>query len=984
MSEAIALVCKTCGRDFVMPEGKMLWPCPGCSTAHSRPRAEKRALADLRRAHQQRSDCDFVNAAANYQRVLNAHPDEAEALWGLALCKYGVEFVQDEKTGEHLPVIHFLNRRPFTEDPDCRQAMEKAGEADLPGYQKTAAYIARIQQEVLAAESQGREYDVFLCYKGSVPGAPDAVTREYQHALQLYTALREEGYSVFFAHMTLRRAAGANYEAQIFQALQSARVMLVFVSEPAYLNTPWVQSEWRRYLERVDAKDDCRLVPLLYDHCDPYNLPDAFQRRSIQGLAMDNVTALDDLRSILAECIPDDQPEPVRETVVVQQPAAPGIESLLRRATLFLEDGNWASADEYCEKVLDIDPECARAYVGKLMAAVKVRQQGMLKDAERPFDQNPNYAKAVRFADAELAKELKDAARIATEQHILAAKEAAYRKAEQAMAEARSEEAYKAAGKLFEIVSEYKDASERAAECIRKAEETRKEDIYRNAASRRDGARTEEEYKKAGQLFESVSGYKDASAQATQCALKAEETRKDTLYEKAERIKTHAWTVADYEEAIRAFKVISKWKDAEQEIEACRRVIEELHAKDRAQKEAEEQARQYWQRRRMMGKLLRVAAVVVPIAVILLVVFVILPGNKYNEAMAMMESGQYAEAAVAFGSLGEHADSEARYQECCYRLAERYLASGDTAYAAIWFGKAGQYRDAYDRSMNLWNQVAARDVIASSDGCAAGIRPNGTVVVVGDVGDMDVSGWRDIVDVAVADDAIFGLRSDGTVVCVGSLYYADKEVEFEKWEGIVAISAEGLTLYGLRMDGTVVTDGYLGSGDKRKVSKWEDVIAVEAGYACTMGLRADGTVVTISRRFNDKICSDWTDIVAVSAGGHYVGLCADGTVVAGGLYNDYDEQNVSGWRNIVDVVAAGNTTIGLRADGTVVAVGSYEDPITDAARSWRDITAIVSDGDLLLCLRSDGTVVTAGFNRNNAINVSNWRLKQIPRPTLPR
>ena len=94
-----------------------LWPCPGCSTPHSRPRATEKALADLHRAHQQRSACDFTNAAVNYQRVLNVHPDEAEALWGLALCKYGVEYVLDEKTNKHLPIIHFLNRRPFTEDP---------------------------------------------------------------------------------------------------------------------------------------------------------------------------------------------------------------------------------------------------------------------------------------------------------------------------------------------------------------------------------------------------------------------------------------------------------------------------------------------------------------------------------------------------------------------------------------------------------------------------------------------------------------------------------------------------------------------------------------------------------------------------------------------------------------------------------------------------------------------------------------------------
>lgn len=44
------------------------------------------------------------------------------------------------------------------------------------------------------------------------------------------------------------------------------------------------------------------------------------------------------------------------------------VSPLLRRVFLFLEDKNWQEADEYCEKVLDLDPENAMAYVGKLMA----------------------------------------------------------------------------------------------------------------------------------------------------------------------------------------------------------------------------------------------------------------------------------------------------------------------------------------------------------------------------------------------------------------------------------------------------------------------------------------------------------------------------------------------------------------------------------------------------------------------------------------
>ena len=69
-----------------------------------------------------------------------------------------------------------------------------------------------------------------------------------------------------------------------------------------------------------------------------------------------------------------------------------------------------------------------------------------------------------------------------------------------------------------------------------------------------------------------------------------------------------------------------------------------------------------------------------------------------------------------------------------------------------------------------------------------------------------------------------------------------------------------------------------------------------------MGLQADGPVLATKysgyEYFGQCDVSDWTDIVAVSAGTvHTVGLKSDGTVVAVGD-NDYDKCDVSGWRDI--------------------------------------------------------------------------------------
>ena len=59
----------------------------------------------------------------------------------------------------------------------------------------------------------------------------------------------------------------------------------------------------------------------------------------------------------------------------------------------------------------------------------------------------------------------------------------------------------------------------------------------------------------------------------------------------------------------------------------------------------------------------------------------------------------------------------------------------------------------------------------------------------------------------------------------------------------------------------------------------------------------------------------------VTAGGHTVGLKADGTVVAVGN-NWYGQLDVGGWTNVIQVGTGGGVhTVGLKANGTVVAVG---------------------------------------------------------------
>ena len=47
------------------------------------------------RANRLRTACQFDSARNVYEDIIKNFPEEAEAYWGLILCKYGIEYVDD-------------------------------------------------------------------------------------------------------------------------------------------------------------------------------------------------------------------------------------------------------------------------------------------------------------------------------------------------------------------------------------------------------------------------------------------------------------------------------------------------------------------------------------------------------------------------------------------------------------------------------------------------------------------------------------------------------------------------------------------------------------------------------------------------------------------------------------------------------------------------------------------------------------------------
>ena len=364
--------CKMCGGDIEISADKTFGTCEYCGSTMTLPKVddEQRAAAFNRGNHFRRSG-EFDKALAVYERIVAEDDNDAEAHWCCALCRFGIEYVEDPATYEWLPTCHRASFDSFLEDVDYLAAVEHSDGITRRQYQKDAAKIAEVQRGILATSQNEQPFDVFLCYKET--GEDGQRTRDSLMAQEVYYELTEQGYRVFFARITLEDKAGTEYEPYIFAALNSAKVMVVIGTKPEHFNAVWVKNEWSRFLSMM-KKDRSKLLLPCYRDMDPYDLPEALS--VLQSYDMSKIGFMQDLIRGVKKVIDAGKPqeaakETVKETVVVHNEGGSNVQALLKRGNMALEDGDWTKADEFFEQVLNQDAECGAAYLGKFLAKVK-------------------------------------------------------------------------------------------------------------------------------------------------------------------------------------------------------------------------------------------------------------------------------------------------------------------------------------------------------------------------------------------------------------------------------------------------------------------------------------------------------------------------------------------------------------------------------------------------------------------------------------
>ncbi len=858
--------CKMCGGALEVNGIETVAVCEYCGTKQTLPKLTDDRKANLYdRANHFRRNNEFDKAMSIYEGILNDDKTDAESYWSLVLCKYGIEYVEDPASRKRIPTV---NRAQFTSifmDEDYKSAIEYADGLQKEIYESEAKVIDDIQKGILEISQKEEPFDIFICYKETDANGrrtPDSVL-----ATELYHELTKEGFKVFFSRITLEDKLGTAYEPYIFAALNSSKVMVVLGTKQEHLNAVWVKNEWSRYLALIKNGARKTLIPA-YKDMDPYDLPEEFSH--LQAQDMSKLGFMQDLvRGIRKIAGEDEKPAAVKEKAVTSAPASANTAPLLERAFMFLEDGDWQSADEYCEKVLDLEPKNAEAYLGKLMAELKVKKQDDLKNCALPFESNANYQKIVRFGDDGLILFLGNANRFIKERNDKKRKEE-----EKARAEAK-------------INAE-------------------KEEKYRKAIDLKNAV-VIEKIKSAREIFLSLGDYKDSKEQSELCF--------SELYDRG----IGCLNGSDSDEwsyAIKVFESLGDYRDSKAK-------IEEVKAKIKAQEEKE---------KKLITKIVMIGVpALIVFIVAIFIINEVSVSKKYNNALELAEAGKYNEAISAFESLGDYKDAKEKIAEILDRfIVKSTLSAGNSFTVGVKTDGtvvAVGYNDDGRCDVDGW-----KDIVAVSAGWlhTVGIKSDGTVVAVGDneSGQCDVDFWKDIVAVSAGNYHTVGLKSDGTVVAVGD--NENGQCNVGGWKDIVAVSAGDYHTVGLKSDGTVVAVGRDNEG-QCNVDGWRDIVAVSAGFGHTVGLKLDGTVV--ATQYNEVVfvysgqcdVDNWNDIVAVSARqNRTVGLKSDGTVVAVGNVNR-GACDVDSWTDIVAVSAGEDHTVGLKSDGTVIATGYIDE-----------------------------------------------------------
>lgn len=278
--------CKMCGGDMTVDRSTGIAVCDYCGTKQTLPQFTDESSELLyNRGNSYLMQNEFDKAENIFNQLLSINPQDAEIYWDLVMCRYGVTFVKDSKSGQYIPTCNRTHYLPIFQDENYKNAIKFSFGDKKEYYQSNAKTIDNIQKGIIAVSKKEKPFDIFISYKET--NQDGSRTKDSIEAQKLYEKLTAQGYKVFFSRITLEDKAGTQYEPYIYAALSSSKVMLTVCSSRENIESAWVKNEWSRFLTLRQKDPSKTLIPLYFD-MSKENLPEEFSALSSQDIKQDD------------------------------------------------------------------------------------------------------------------------------------------------------------------------------------------------------------------------------------------------------------------------------------------------------------------------------------------------------------------------------------------------------------------------------------------------------------------------------------------------------------------------------------------------------------------------------------------------------------------------------------------------------------------------------------------------------------------------
>lgn len=386
------LTCGICGGDVAQGEDGIGGACLGCGNTAVYIKAD---IKKLNRITFFRNTLQFEKASALAEALIAETSDDCECYWAALLCEYGIHYVR--MGSRRIPVCrkNVAELPALRESENFKKAMYYAPAEYQQNYENMAAAIENsiaAAAEVLKAEA---EYDVMVLARENA--TPDDDLDGERLFLRFTDNL---GFKVFYAPEMTKDMNDVVKAAHAVKAAQNSRILVAPFATLADTADGYLNNISALFAAEAAKEDsDKVMMPVFNSAAISFQqLPEQFVWLDCAFDSADG-EFMREISEAVEKILKPEQAAVVPDAIVTA--TAANKENLIKRAYMFLEDGEFETADTYFDKILDIDIEDSRAYIGKLLAECKLHNEDEIANLPQKIDDDKNYKKAIRFATPE-------------------------------------------------------------------------------------------------------------------------------------------------------------------------------------------------------------------------------------------------------------------------------------------------------------------------------------------------------------------------------------------------------------------------------------------------------------------------------------------------------------------------------------------------------------------------------------------------------